>query len=570
LQHRFVKIAWLIAVGGALVSCAPSPAPSASRAVESPATQAQRTLVIAVRGELPSVAAKPIVPVTGALAPPTTLFNATLDYSDERGIPQPYLAEALPQVNTETWRVLPDGRMETQYTLKPNLTWQDGTTLTADDFVFGWRVYATPDFGVSTAPPVGQMEEVSAPDARTVLIRWKGLYGDAISMQNDFQALPRHLLQDSLGQLDPVAFAGLAFWTGEYVGLGPYRVSGWEPGTYIDGTAFDGYVFGRPKIDKIRVQVFSDPNAAMAGLLSGQVHFVGDFVFSETDGATLEERWAGTEGGKVLYAPVELRLSVIQLRPEYADPAALLDVRVRHALADSIDAATAVEVLSDNKGLLTTTLTTPASPYYSQIEPVITKHGYDPRQAQQYLEEAGYVKGANGIYADRSGKSLSLGVWSSSGPKNEREAAVYADSMRRVGIDASTNVFSAEQLRDAQARALIPGVGIRGFGQKRIEAYTSQQIPRPENRWQGDNRGGWSNAEYDQLMASYVKTLDTNQRVQQLAQMEKIFSEEVPGIPHFFSAIVNAHTSDIQGPVARQTPESGIGYLYVHKWTWRS
>jgi len=531
----------------------------------------QRTLVIGIRGELPSVAAKPLVPVTGALAPPTTLFNATLDFADERGNGQPYLAEALPDVGKGTWKVFPDGRMETNYTLRPNLTWQDGTPLSAEDFVFAWRVYSTPELGVSTSPPIVQMEDVSATDDRTLVIRWKQTYGDAGVMKEDFQALPRHILGDQFANLDPSTFINLTFWTQEYVGLGPYRITSWEPGAYVDAVAFDGYVFGRPKIDRIRVQPFGDPNAALANLLSEQIHFVGDFVFSETDGETLEERWHATNnGGKVLYAPVELRLGVLQLRPEYADPQALLDARVRRALAMSIDSPTAVEVLSLNKGLLTYTLSSPNVDYYSEIQKGVNLHAYDPRGASALLEEAGFVKGSNGFYSDRSGKTLNLPVWSSSGAKNEREVAVYVDSVRKVGWDASINVFSAAQLADAQARALIPGLAVRGLGQKRLEAFTTEQIPSAQNRWQGDNRGGWYSPDYDQAFAGYVRALEKPERVAQIVQMERAFSDDVGGIPHFFSATVNAHVASLQGPIARQTPESGIGYLYVWKWEFKS
>ncbi len=559
----------------AIAACGPTgrgepPAQSPSGADTQRSSAPQRTLVIAIRGELPSLAAKPLVPVTGALAPPTTLFNATLDFNDERGNPRPILAEALPQAGTDSWRVLPDGRMETTYKLKPNLSWHDGKPLTADDFVFAWRVYATPELGVATSPPIGQMEEVVAMDPRTVMIRWRQTYGEAGILQDQFQALPRHILGEQFQNLDPLSFSSLPFWTTEYVGLGPYKITTWEPGAYVDAAAFDGYVLGRPKIDRIRVQVFSDPNAAIAGILSQQVHFVGDFVFSETDGETLEHRWEQDHGGKVLYAPVELRLSVLQLRPEYADPPALLDVRVRRAIAQSIDASIAVEVLTGGKGLLTQTLSSPAADYYPEIEKVFVKHPYDPRQAATLIEEAGFVRQSNGFFADRGGKQLGIGVWSSSGAKNERENAIYTDSLKRSGFDATTYVFSAEQLRDAQARALIPGIGIRGFGQKRIEAYTSEQIPRPESRWQGDNRGGWSNPEFDQLFAAYVTTLDRTQRIQEIAQMERVFSADTAGIPHFFSAIVNAHVGSLQGPVQRTTPESGIGYLHVHNWEWRS
>jgi ABC-type oligopeptide transport system substrate-binding subunit len=43
--------------------------------------------------------------------------------------------------------------METMYRLRPNLTWQDGQPLTAEDFVFGWQVSRAPGLGVFSPSP---------------------------------------------------------------------------------------------------------------------------------------------------------------------------------------------------------------------------------------------------------------------------------------------------------------------------------------------------------------------------------------------------------------------------------
>ncbi|HWP36164.1 MAG TPA: hypothetical protein VNL18_01300 [Gemmatimonadales bacterium] len=56
----------------------------------------ERTLVIVRRGEPPSIAAKSIVTSSGSLGQVRRVFNALLDYLDERERPMPYLAEALP------------------------------------------------------------------------------------------------------------------------------------------------------------------------------------------------------------------------------------------------------------------------------------------------------------------------------------------------------------------------------------------------------------------------------------------------------------------------------------------
>src|SRR5439155_4421069 len=57
----------------------------------------------------------------------------------DHGVPYPVLSD-IPELNTDTWRVFPDGRMETTYRLRPGLVWHDGEPLTAQDLVFGRQI----------------------------------------------------------------------------------------------------------------------------------------------------------------------------------------------------------------------------------------------------------------------------------------------------------------------------------------------------------------------------------------------------------------------------------------------
>lgn len=114
----------------------------------------------------------PKIPAIAARHGPSP-FNAALALSDSRGAVVPYLAESLPQLNSGTWRVSPDDRMETTFRLRPNLTWHDGHALTAEDFVFAHRVYTHPSLGVSSTVPQNKVEEIAAPDARTLVVRFK-------------------------------------------------------------------------------------------------------------------------------------------------------------------------------------------------------------------------------------------------------------------------------------------------------------------------------------------------------------------------------------------------------------
>jgi peptide/nickel transport system substrate-binding protein len=413
------------------------------------------------------------------------------------------------------------------------------------------------------------MEEVLAPDPRTVVIRWTQPYPEADALDHEFQALPRHILAGPFEELDPLAFANLPYWTSEYVGLGPYRVTAWEPGAYIEAEAFDEYVLGRPKIPQIRLALgITDPQTAAANLMAGEVHFIADPLLSMAQAETMEQQWAQSNDGKLLYSTVALRTGVVQMRPEHVETPALLNVLVRRAVASGMNVPGAIDALTAGKGLLTHTITSPGVPYYPEIERVIQKHPYDARRVQQLMEEAGFRKGADGFFASADGQPVRFSVASSSG-RNEMETAIYVDGLRRVGFDAKQTVVPAQQIRDPELRALLPGLQVRG-GADQMITYTSEQIPGPDNRWHGDNRGGWSNPDYDRYFAAFSTTLDRTQRIAQRAQMERLITEQVPAIPLFFNVYVVAHSGDLSGPVARHTPLAGGSFLHVHTWEWRS
>jgi peptide/nickel transport system substrate-binding protein len=528
--------------------------------------------VILARGEPPSIAAKPLQAFSGSFSAPIRPFNATLDALDEKEVAQPYLAEAIPQLNTGSWLVFPDGTMETTYRLKANLTWHDGQLLTAPDFAFAWRVYATPELGVAASEPIGQMADVQAPDQRTVVIRWRQTYADAATLDWGFQALPRHVLEQPFQTLDSVAFANHPYWTGEYIGAGAYKLTQWQPGVSIEGAAFDGHVLGRPKIDRVRFQFAADSPAAIASMLSGESHHISDFIIYYEDGAQLEREWAarGGAGGTILYAPVLMRPTGIQFRPEFVFSPQLLDVRVRRALAHGMDAPSALEATTGGKGLLAWSLTSPLSPSYPAVERAIEKRPYDPRATQRFLEESGMVRGADGFFAGATGEPFRLEVATDGGSTNERENAIFVDSLRRNGVEASSRVIPVAQLRDPQARAALPGLQTGGIGSKALGQMTSSAVPRAENRWAGNNRGGWTNAEYDRLHQAFNTTLDRSKRVDQIAQMEKILSEDVGLIENLFTVVANAHVAALKGPIMRTTPDSGAGILHIERWEWVS
>ena len=566
----FAPVMLLVAVIAACSAPSTSPSqPGNSQAAVQGQPAIQRTLVILARGEPPSIAAKPLQSFSGSLLGPIRMFNAMLDYNDERQVIHPYLAEALPELNTSSWQVFPDGTMQTTYHLRPGLTWHDGAPLTADDFVFGWTVYSTPELGASTAVPIPQMSDVLAPDPRTVTINWRRLYPDAVGIDLAFQALPAHILREPLQRLDAESFINLPFWTRDYVGLGPFRLTQWIPGSAMEASAFDGHALGRPTIDQVRILFTPDPNTALALMLSGDAHFASDYVFFYEEGATLEQEWqARGADGVVDYAPTLLRLTAIQHRPDAANPRALADVRIRRALAYGVDGQAAVDVTTGGRGLATYTVTSPRSPLYKAVEAAVPSRRYDPRAVQQLFEEAGFSKGPQGFFVGQGGEPFRLEYATDGGPSPERENSIYVDSLRQAGVDAFSYVIPIVQLRDLQARSLRPGLSNGAIGAKALGLFISAEVPRPENRWAGNNRGGWTNPEYDRLWQSFDTALDARDRSRYTTEMERLLYEDTAIIPNMFTVVVNARVATLRGPEMRTTPDAGIGIQNIHTWTW--
>ncbi len=554
--------------------CAPRTQPSSQDGDSLPSQaspSSQRTLIILARGEPSSMAAKPFATVSITFSAQVRVFNGTLDYTDHQEVSQPYLAEALPRVNSDTWRVNSDGTMQTSYHLRDGLAWHDGTPLTASDFAFAYEVYTRPELGSGSTMPIALMSDVSAPDPRTVVISWRRLYSEAGSLDLSFQALPRHILQEPLARLDAESFVNLPFWTREYVGLGPYKLTKWEPGTAMDAVAFDQHALGAPKIRQLRILFTPDPNSAVAMMLSGSGHVVADLVLSYEHGVTLEQEWAARGGGgTVNWSAAVLKWTTIQFRPEYASPRVLLDQRVRRGIQLAFDRESAMEATTGGRGLVTYTITSPQSPKFAALDAASFRRPFDPRGAQQWFEDAGMTRGPDGFYLGPDGEPAKLEVATEGGPISERDNAITVDGLRRAGIDAFPYLFPLAQARDNQFRALRPGLAQSSLPGRALSKFISAEVPRPENRWGGDVRGGWTNPEYDRLWELYDTALDPDERGRYIAQMERIIADDVVGIPTYFNVLINAYSYAVKGVPIRMLPDAGFGLHRVDTWEWTS
>lgn len=567
--RRWLVVAF-VATGLAGGCSAPRATAPVSTGSDQPTAVAEpRTLAMVIQVEPSGVASRALVERGVAIHTVKRTFNADLVLFDDRGAPQPYLAEALPKLDTDTWRVFPDGRMETTYRLRPNLAWHDGTPLTTEDFVFSLRVYSTQALGLSSLAPFNAMEEIVPSDTRTMVIRWRRPYPDADQLaQYTFPPLPRHILAQPFQEDLTDAFANHLYWTREFVGLGPFRMVRWEPGAFIEAERFEAHALGRPGIDRLRISFIGDPNAGLANLLSGNAQMAADLGVDFRRAVTFKRDYIPREGGNVVFHPNQWNSVRFQFRPELVNPRAVLDVRVRKALAHAIDKQTLNDALFDGEGVLAETMLSPLNVYAEAVDRAIIRFPYEPERSEQLMREAGFVKGPDGLFASPEGR-FRPEVRYFDPPANTLEGAAISSGWRQVGFDVQELTYPFAQAQDNQARAQFQAMFIfqTGVGEPALLGQTSAQIPRAENRWTGGNRGGWSDPEYDRLVDAFVSTLSRDERTRQVAQLTRMYTDLAPGISLWYPTQPIAHTAAVRGPV--NTASNALAAWNMHQWEMR-
>jgi len=177
------------------------------------------------------------------------------------------------------------------------------------------------------------------------------------------------------------------------------------------------------------------------------------------------------------------------------------------------------------------------------------------------MEDAGFTRGADGIYTSPSSGRLALDNEVVQGPQNETQQSIMAANWRTAGFDIQENVMPVAQAQDGQARATFPAMFTNQTvpGSTMIASLGSANIPRAENHWNGGDRGSWTNPQYDRLAAAYNTTLDRNERIHLIAQLATAISDDVGYISINFEPGITAFTAALTGP-ATVSAQGSIGW----------
>jgi len=414
----------------------------------------------------------------------------------------------------ESWTASTDGLTYT-YTLRDGLKWSDGTALNADDIVY--TIDRSRDEEWSNHFSTVENITATALDPRTVQI--VSSVPDPKLPTMDVYIVPKHIYE---GIEDAASYDGL-----DGVASGAYSLDDWRSGQDWTMVRNPNYFGPDNGIDRIIFRVFSNPDAMVAALESGEVDFAHNIpaaAFESLDANPDIVAVAGNQGGFT-----QLSLNGGEGGIGDGSPG-LLDPTVREAIYHAIDRQVIVDRVSLGLSLIGTTLSPSADPAWV---PDLGDEAwdFDPARSMQLLDEAGYADSdGDGTRETPDGEPFVLRYV-------ERSESTVAAGIREfitgyltaVGIGTEVTVMDDTQLYDAQIAGnydmFVWGWTPFVDPDPMLSYFTCAQITT-DIEAAGYNDANWCSEEYDSLYEEQKVELDQVARTDIVHEMLRLFNRE--------------------------------------------
>jgi len=443
------------------------------------------------------------------------------------GAYEPKLAVEVPSVERGTWRINPDGTMDMEWRIHPNVKWHDGTPFTSADLLFSFQLHTDPEYNpTSGTARIRLMESATTPDPLSLNVRWKKVVSDADSALA-LDPMPKHLLE-AMYATDKQLLVTTPLLNSEFVGLGPYRIAEWNYGVETVFTRFDDYYRGKPPLDKIIVKEVGDHNVMVASILGGSVDAILRPRLETHVILEIRRQWEGT-GNQIVLADAEATEASfvrIQHNPEYAQVKnGLTLLPVRQAFYHAVDRQELAEAHGQDLTPPADSWVDPRHPWRSQLESAIPQHAYDPARALQKLEDAGWTRGPDGKLVHRTGERFQTVFRVRAAAGGEADGLILQNAWSKIGAEIGVETLTAAVSQDRVYQALAPFATLSGLG---LSSFTigghlqSSEIGTRERP--GANWGNYSNLRADAIIDRLILAIEVPEKI---ALYRQLLQEQV-------------------------------------------
>ena len=311
------------------------------------------------------------------------------------------------------------------YKIKQDAVWSDGTPVTAADFAYLWSNCNGKNQDIDCVSTVGYQDigSVSGADGgKTVTVAFKTPFADWRSLFANI--LPSHYVKAQRGGWN----TGLDKNPERIPSGGPFRIASFSPGQSLTMARNERYWGPRAPLDRIVFRLIPDVAAQVEALQGGEVDLI--YPRPQVDLVRRVQRLPGVR------SQLNFGLSFEHLDFNLHHPV-LADLRVRRAIALAIDQRQLLErtvgLLSDQAQVLGNRIWLTGQPQYEDHAGGYGKG--DVQAAMRLLEQAGWRRGADGVYA-KDGRALQLRYTTNTGESTRESVGLLLQAqLKRAGID---------------------------------------------------------------------------------------------------------------------------------------
>jgi oligopeptide transport system substrate-binding protein len=430
--------------------------------------------------------------------------------------------------------------------LREGLKWSDGTPLTANDFVYGWKRLADP---ATAAPYAGDMlgnvkgyKEasegnldalgISAPDDNTFVVELSSpcVYFPKLATHQTMVPLKKDVIEANGEQ-----------WTLQpetYVSNGPFKMIEWVPGSHITFAKNENYWNAdKVTVNNLKFVLMEDMNASYSAYEAGEIEFCKDVPTAEI--SRLKDR-------EDFYIVPKLSTSYVSFQTE-KEPFNNPDVR--KALSLAIDKAYVADTVMEG-------IPSPATNFVgtgisdakdgSSFEEVtrennggdffdVNNHDADVAKAKELLAKAGYP----------DGKGFPNVEYMTNDAGYNKPVAEYLQNCWKETLGINMDIKIVEwSVFSATRRSGDYQIARNGWGFDYDDPSNLLNLFKSDS---GNNDGRYKNPDLDKLLDEANSTADINEHYEKLHEAENLILNDGAMAPLVYSNDYYLQNKNVKG-----------------------
>lgn len=475
------------------------------------------------------------------------------DYTTAKGY------EIVPDL-AESWKTSPDGR-EITFTLHDGAQWSDKKPMTAQDAA--WTINTIVTFAEGPtgqmAPTVEGVEEATAPDPTTLVVRYDEPHGNALDLiASGLPVLPQHIWEkQAAGDGRGLRTFAPEGQSGGMVSGGPFLLKDYKRrGTtvYTPNPSFYG---PKSNADAVALTFYTNADSMLEDLTSGKLEMVesvptgGVRAISDRKGINVVTSDSGLQA--------DLFVNANPRKPTHRE---LLDPRVRRALALCVDRQQIIDVIFNGYATTVETLVGTLGGEFQNTDLGPTER--DCAEANRILDGLGYRRNSDGVRVVPATGSEpehkmdydAVTVGQGEAYNVDRTVEILRTGFEEIGVRLTQKTIGDETATWTHLTgADCDPATSTGYTSWDLNVSYSVAEIDPVNTLSGELKASWcawnftgsDNAEYDSLYRQATVEIDPDKRRQILWQMQKIYHDSGATISLAEEQEINAYSTKWTG-----------------------